>query len=66
MEECKRRREEEEKMNTQIWEEARAWEKEEKTERIAISGRKEIKKRLEVKGIIITDEEIHITIQKEK
>ena len=66
MEEYKRKREEKEKMNTQIWEEVRAWEKDEKTERIVAGGRKEIKKRLEVKGIITTDEEIHITIQKEK
>ena len=66
MEEHKRRREEEEKMNAQIWEEAKAWEKEEKTERIAIGDRKEIKKRLEAKGIIAIDEEIYITIQKEK
>ena len=64
MKERKRRREEEEKMNAQIWEEAKAWEKEEKTERIAIGGRKEIKKRLEAKGIITMDEEICITIQK--
>ena len=53
-------------MNAQIWEEARAWGKEEKTERIVISGRKEIKKRLKVKGIITMNKEIHITIQKEK
>ena len=53
-------------MNAQIWEEVRAWEKEEKIERIAIGGRKEIKKRLKAKGIITTDEEIRITIQKEK
>ena len=66
MEDRKRRREDEKKINTQIWEEVRTWEKEEKTERIAAGGRKEIKKRLEVKGIIATDEEIHITIQKEK
>ena len=44
MEDCKKRREDEEKMYTQIWEVARAWEKEEKTERIAVGGRKEIKK----------------------
>ena len=44
MEEHKRRREEEEKINTQIWEEVRAWEKEEKTERIVTKDRKEIKK----------------------
>ena len=66
MEDHKKRREDEEKINVQIWEEVRTWEKEEKTERIAISGRKEIKKRLEAKGIITTNEEIHITIQKEK
>ena len=66
MEDHKRRREDEEKINMQIWEEARTWEKEEKIERIAAEGRKEIKKRLEAKGIITTDEEIRITIQKEK
>ena len=47
MEDRKRRREDEEKINAQIWEEARTWEEEEKTERIAAGGRKEIKKRLE-------------------
>ena len=66
MKDHKRRREDEEKMNAQIWEEARAWEKEEKTERIAAGGRKEIKKRLEAKGIITIDEKICLTIQKEK
>ena len=40
----------------------KAWEKEEKIERIAARDRKEIKKRLKAKGIIIIDEEICITI----
>ncbi len=64
MEEGKRKRED--TLKEQVWQEAHSWMEDKGVKRISTGARKEIRMRLESKGIKVTEEEIRKVIQKEK